>query len=151
MTHEVPAERTTVASGGGPAVCFSDRYEKGMVFIVELCISREVIHEEGLDLVVRGLAGNQPMAREDSLGICIDDEDGHITSVQEDRVCRFLTDTRDLEEDFADLRGFPPKHPAKAPPVSPVEYGQKVLESARFDGKGARRTDEVCQAPPGQG
>ncbi len=151
MVFEVPAERAAVASGDGTAVLFPDRHEKRMVFVVKLCIPREVIHEEGLDFVVGGLVGNQPMAGEDPPGVRVNDKDRYVPRIQKDGIRRFWTDPRDLEEGLPDPHGFVPEQTSEAPPVSLPEKGEEVLEPPRLDGKGAGRPDQRRQAPSGQG
>lgn len=151
MALEVPAERAVVASGDGAAVGFADCHEKRMIFVIQLCIPGEMIRKEGLDLVVGGVARNEPVARKNPLGIRIDDENRHLRRVQEDGVCRFWADSRDLEESLPSPRGFPSKHAPEASPVALLEHGEKVLKPPGLDGKGARRTDQFRQAPSGQG
>jgi hypothetical protein len=148
---EVGAQRAGVASRDGPAVRFADRDEQRMIFIEELYIMGERIHEKGLNLVVRSMAGDQSVARENSLSIRVNHKDWHVPRIQEDRVCGFWTNPGDLEQSFPDPRWFLPKHLPKTPIVSRAEKGEKVSEAPGFDGVGARGTDQLLEAKPRQG
>jgi hypothetical protein len=122
-----------------------------MIFVVEFCIARKVIEEEGLDLVVSSPVGDQPVAGKDPLRIGVDYKDRHLACIQENGVCGLWADPGDLEKGLSDPRWFFPEHPLEAPPVSRAEKGEEVLESSGLDVKITRGTDQLRQATSRQG
>ena len=148
---EIGPQRAGVAARDGSAVCFADRDEQRMVFIVHICIAWEVIHEKSLNLIVRGCARDQTVTGKDSLGIGVHDKERHVACIEENRVCRFRADSRDAEKGLSKHTGFLPEHPMEAPLVSCVEESEKVVEASSLDGKEACGSNQLLEATKRQG
>lgn len=114
-----------------------------VVFIEELRVLGEVLHEEPLYLVVPLGPGNEPMSGQDPLRVCIHHENGMPPSVEHDGVRCFRPDAIHRKETFAQFCRVFPEHPLEAPAVMFCQEGHQVGEAFRLDIVIAARTDEV--------
>jgi len=69
-----------------------------MILVVESDVGRKMLHKKSLKFVVVFFITHDPMAREDSFGIGIDDKDRLFSGVEQDGIGGFPTGPIDREQ-----------------------------------------------------
>ncbi len=92
-----------------------------MVLVVEGNTARKVFREKPLEFFVVPVVGHNSMTGEDPLGIGINDKDGLIAGVKENRIRGLGSDPMDGQELSAEPPGLSPQHPLKTPTITLLE------------------------------
>ena len=130
-----------------------------MVFLEERNILIEMSCEQFLDLVVIGLRADEIVPAKKPFGVRVDDKNGFVERVEQDRVRRLRTDAVDLQKLVPHLRQFLPRHRFQASMVFIKEKPHEILQTAGFnvkitggfDERGELRDRDIAQGAPGEG
>jgi len=128
-----------------PAIALCRLDNQRMVLVVEAGIRGQVIREKALDLAVRRAVLEDPVPRQDSTGVRIDNKHRPAPRVEEHAVGRFFADSRDLQETLSRRQQIPGKHPPQIAIELVAKHLEKSLEPSCLDPEIPRLPDQACK------